>query len=190
MKRRGECPTMKSAVEFADKMAASDHPLDGLLGLFEIMFQSGDNIIGEIRRLRSKIENDQQCKSFFAAMNQSSQAACKQSAELLRKFDRTGLTKDYVIDIHLADALSSLGQGAEAERIFMSVLRRNPFLAGVWNDLGQLYHHEYEMNKAWLCWDVARRLAPNHPMLANITRNELRMENDFPEFFLTQKSAP
>jgi tetratricopeptide (TPR) repeat protein len=188
-KRCAECPTLASAVKFADQAAASDHLLDGLLGLFEIMFQSGDNIIDEIKLLRPKIENDQQCKNYFAAMNQSNQEACKQSIELLRKFDRKGLTKDYVLDIHLADALSSLGQGAEAERIFMSVLQRNPFLAGVWNDLGQLYHHEYEMNKAWLCWDVARRIAPNHPMLADITRNELRMEHDFPEFFLSQKAA-
>lgn len=45
------------------------------------------------------------------------------------------------------------------------------------------------MSKAWACWDVARQMAPRHPMLAEITRNEARMENDFPDFFLQQSIA-
>lgn len=182
--RRALCPSLESASKFADQSVAAKCPLDGLLGLFEVMFQSGDKVVDEVKRLRPQIEKDPQCKRFFAAINQQNKEACKRSVELLRSFDRKGLTKDYILDIHLADALSTLGQGEEAKQLFMGILKRNPFLAGVWNDLGQQYQSEYDMGKAWLCWDLARRIAPQHPMLAGVTRNELRMEHDFPDFFL------
>lgn len=183
-KRRAACPTRESAVKFADEAIASGRALDGFLGLLEITFQSGDDIAADLRSYRGRMEQDQLCKQFFEGMAQSDKASCEHAVKVLRAIDRKDLKKDYILDIHLADALSSLGQRGEAETLFLSVLRRNPFLVGVWNDLGQLYYRGYEMDKAWLCWDVARTICSEHPMLKSITAFERRMEGDFPEFFL------
>ena len=183
-KRRAEGPTTDSLKRFADEAMASGRVLDGFLALLEITFQNGGDIAADFRRYRERISQDEGCKRFFEGMAQSDKASCEHAVQVLRAIDRKQLKKDYIVDIHLADALSTLGRGAEAETVFLSVLHRNPLLVGVWNDLGQQYYRGYEMGKAWLCWDTARAICPGHPMLKSITEMEGRFVADFPDFFL------
>ena len=188
-KRRAERPTTDSLKRFADDAMASGRVLDGFLALLEITFQNGGDIAADFRRNRDRISQDEGCKRFFEGMAQSDKASCEHAVQVLRAIDRKQLKKDYIVDIHLADALSTLDRGAEAEIVFFSVLHRNPFLVGVWNDLGQQYYRGYEMGKAWLCWDTARAISPGHPMLRSITEMERRFEADFPEFFLASANS-
>ncbi len=188
-KRRAEGPTTDSLKRFADDAMASGRVLDGFLALLEITFQNGGDVSAEFRRYRDRITQDEACKRFFEGMAQSDKTSCEHAVEVLRSIDRKQLKKDYIVDIHLADALSTLGRGAEAETVIFSVLHRNSFLVGVWNDLGQQYYRGYEMGKAWLCWDTARAICPQHPMLKSITELERRLESDFPEFFLASANS-
>jgi hypothetical protein len=188
-KRWEQRATKESVAKAADEAIADGRALDGVLTLMEFYLQSGVNVTTELARHRQAIGADARCKQFFAAMQQGDKAACERSVEALRVMDRQGLTKAHVLDIHLANALTSLGKTDDAEKLFFSVLQANPLIAGVWHDLGQLYHGGYEMPMAWLCWDNARRLYPEHPMLAGITNLERRLEQDFPEFFLPVVAA-
>jgi hypothetical protein len=177
-------PTLESAVVIADQATTGGRPLGGILALLEIGLQDGTDIAPATQQLRSKFQQDQECARFFAALKQSNKAECEAGLKTLREIDRANLAKDYILDVHIGDHLSSLGKTNEARVAFLSVLEQNPFIAGVWNDLGQLYFREYDMPKAWLCWDTARSLCPSHPMLKAVSEYEARIENDFPEFFM------
>jgi hypothetical protein len=183
-KVRAEGPTLDAAVRLADKSVAAGRPLDGLLALLEIQFQGGGDTAPTLQRLHTEFSQDQECSRLVASLRQSSKAECENGLKALREIDRTGLTKGYILDVHIGDQLSNLGQSKEAETAFLSVLHHNPLLAGPWNDLGQLYFREFDMAKAWLCWNAGRGVSPSHPMLEGVTKLEGRLQSDFPEFFI------
>lgn len=183
-KVRAERRTLDAAVRLADEAVARGRPLDGLLGLLEIQFQGGGDTAPALQRFHTQFSQDQECTRFISSLGQSSSTECEEGLRTLREIDRKGLTKDYILDVHIGDQLSNLGRSKEAETEFLSVLQRNPLLAGPWNDLGQLYFRRYDMPKAWLCWDAGRGVCPSHPMLDGVTKLEGRMQSDFPEFFM------
>ncbi len=183
-KVRAERGTLDAAVRLADEAVARGRPLDGLLGLLEIQFQGGYDTAPALQQLHAQFSQDQECTRFIASLRQSSRTECEVGLKVLRGIDRKGLTKGYILDVHIGDQLSSLGQSKDAEAEFLSVLQLNPLLAGPWNDLGQLYYRRYDMPKAWLCWDAGRGVCPSHPMLQGVTKLEGRMQNDFPEYFM------
>ncbi len=183
-KRGAQRPTLAQAEAYADKAIAAGHALDGLLALIEITLQDGADVAPAMRARMAAFQGDALCKSFFSSLDLPSKEACERSLKALAAIDRTGLAKDYILDIHIGDDLADLGRDAEAEKAFLAVLKRNPCIAGVWKDLGDVCFRQYEMPKAWICWDTARRLSPSHPMLKDIGKYEARLERDFPEYFL------
>ncbi|MFT3782187.1 MAG: hypothetical protein QM790_09245 [Nibricoccus sp.] len=185
---KGEsAPTLESVAKACDQAIAEGRPLDGLLGFFELAFQSGENVSPEIRLRRDTFARDERCQQYIASCDQSTQEACEKAVSLIRGIDRTGLKKDHILDVQLADSLSTLGKLDEAEKLFLNILERNPRLTGVWNDLGDVYVNRYEMPIGWACWDLARQISPSHPMMAQRTNLEKRLMDDFPDFFLPRE---
>jgi hypothetical protein len=41
----------------------------------------------------------------------------------------------------------------------------------------------FRAGKAWACWDAARRVNPQHPMLLPVAEMESGLRTTFPEFF-------
>ena len=89
----------------------------------------------------------------------------------------------FVLDIYLAVLHLACGKEEEAEKLFLSVLGSNPYIAGAWNDLGKTYYHGYRMEEAWQCWDTARRLCAAHPLLAEQYALERSLRDSYPDFF-------
>ena len=51
------------------------------------------------------------------------------------------------------------------------------------HDLGLLLAHSWQQPHAWLCWDIARRVYPQHPMLKEIAARERILQSRYPDFF-------
>lgn len=176
-------PTKAEAIAFADAAIAAGRPLDGLLALLEHGFQTGDQPTDEIRRHKKTFERDEPCRRFFGGRGQANNEERERSLAAYDSIDRTNLQKAYVLDILRANMLGPLGRSAEAKRLLIAALEVNPFLGGVYGDLGNLHFHAYEMAEAWTCWDVGRRLHPGHRLLAGATELERRFARDFPHLF-------
>ena len=74
-------------------------------------------------------------------------------------------------------------QADQAVDLFVGALEVNPYIAGVYKDLGDIHYRQYDMYTAWQCWDAARDLAPSHFMLGDIQKLEQHLETEYPEFF-------
>ncbi len=176
-------PSRQAAVEFADRAIHEGRAIDAMLALVEHTLQSGESMADEIRARVDVFNHDDRCRQYFSSGDQSSREACEQSEKGYAAIDRTALEKAYVIDIMRANALTGLNRLDEAEAFFLAALEANPFIGGVYNDLGGLYYGSYDMSAAWVCWDTARRLYPGHKMLEGVTDLEQRLQKDFPIFY-------
>lgn len=179
----GHRPTRQEAIAFANSAFADDRPLDGFMALLEFGLQSGGQLTDEIRKHRSKFASDVPCQTYRKAFDQSSKAACEQSLIANATIDRTNLQRAHMLDLQRANLLERLGKSREAMECYLKVIRANPFHAGALHDLGMLQARSFEHPKAWLCWDTARHLYPDHPMLKEITERESRLVADYPDFF-------
>ena len=175
--------TRRQFVEMTDQAIAQGQYLDAMLMATECGLQTGEYLMDHIRQLASYTNTDRRLAQFVSAMDMSSEEKTKTSLQILDGIDRTGLSRGHVVDIMRADAKAALGQENEARELFVNVLTVNPHIAGVYKDLGEVYHRFYDMRTAWKCWDTARRLYPQHPMLQQINEYEAKLLDQYPEFF-------
>ena len=189
--RFAQAKTARQTGEYIDARMAAGVAPDALLAIMEYGLQNGesrDQVIQWISKYKDKFQADSRCRLYFASTlsgpDSGNQERAKEALASLDKIDRQGLEKAYVLDIQRGDLLTFLQDWSGARAAFLAALKSNPFIAGVWKDLGDLYRDAYETDVAWACWDTARRLYPNHFMLEEINNFEGRLRKDFPEFFL------
>lgn len=181
--RDADRPDRAAVVKFADEALAAKRPLDAMLALLEFGLQSGEQLTGEIRRHHEAFNRDPACQAFRQAYGQSDKATVEKNLAANAAIDRRGLGKAHMLDLQRANLLERAGQPREAIEHFFKVLQANPWHAGALHDLGMVYARGFEPGKAWLCWDLARRLYPKHPMMSDVNRMEEELVRNQPDFF-------
>ncbi len=98
---------------------------------------------------------------------------------------REKVPQGYVLDAFLASRLSLAGKRAEAAAAFESAFRGNPYLPGLYRDLGDHFLRGLRADLAWLCYDLGRLLPSptNADVLADIDRLEQQVVAQYPDFF-------
>ena len=174
--------------EYIDSRVAAGVPLDALLAAMEYQLQTGDQdaAVRWLSKYKGPFFHDPKCNLYFASMVPAgnNQKRNKEELAMVDIIDRQGLEKACVLDIQRGDLLMYMGRDEEAHAAFLAALKGNPFIAGVWKDLGDLYDKSSETQLAWACWDTARRLYPKHFMLRDVDDLERGLRKNLPEFFL------
>jgi hypothetical protein len=96
-----------------------------------------------------------------------------------------GRTKkhDHVLMIFEANNRARLGKSKEAVDHFLGALDKNPYITGVYKDLGDVYFGGYQTVDAWRCYDTGRRICPGHRIFESLNKYEQRLMADYPEYF-------
>jgi len=89
----------------------------------------------------------------------------------------------YVVMTLEANLRCGFGERREAIALLTDAIAANPHHAGGLKDLADLLLAAYDMRRAWQCWDEARRLCPNHPLLAGVTEREEALVAAHPGYF-------
>jgi hypothetical protein len=76
-----------------------------------------------------------------------------------------------------------LGEDAAAFELLVAALQVNPFLALAYKDAGDRCAREYDMRRAWACWEAARKIAPGHSSLEAIAELEKMLAAEHPDYF-------
>jgi hypothetical protein len=105
--------------------------------------------------------------------------AAARGLEALDALDRDQFSHPHVLDVFKANMLTGMGRSDEARALFLDHLRRSPWLAAAYKDLGDLYYARYEMSRAWLCWEIGRSIAPGHPNWGKLRAYEDRLRKEF-----------
>lgn len=175
--------TRKTTLDFVEKASKAGKNFDAALACLEFPLQTGEKMDEALKPILPKLKDDRNWDLFRQGLSTQTQGEAENAVKALNSIDRQGLTKGYVIDIMLGDAYEADQKDKEAIDCYFKALRANPLLAGPWKDLGDAYYDGYQMDLAWLCWDTARKLYPDHPLLQGVTEEEKGFVKDFPEYF-------
>jgi hypothetical protein len=157
--------------------------LDALLAHFAVGIITGDFDPRWIEGIKQQISSDTAARTLTASLAPQNKQEAENDVKALEALSDPKLPYGYMLAVFKGNVLSQLGAGEKAEQSFLTALRANPYLTGTWHDLGGNYFHEFRMGEAWRCWDTARRLRPDHPMMTPVTETEQRLAAQHPEFF-------
>jgi hypothetical protein len=109
--------------------------------------------------------------------------SARKSLVLLAETRATLPEAAHILRIFEGNLNSNLDENEKAYEHFYAVLSDRPAIAGVWHDLGMMFLGGYDAVAAWDCWEVARRIAPDHGMVKAIEEREAYLLARYPEFF-------
>ncbi len=172
-------------LNYAREAAKKKNYLDAALSVFEYGLQTGDQqtTSEEIQKLAVHQKDDNEVDRFFRSLGIAGPEQAQRAILELGKLDRKKLKRAHMIDIMIANQQSVLGQNAEAQKRMLGALKSNPYIAGAYKDLGDMFYAGFDMVSAWMCWDFARKQAPEHFMLKPISDYEADLLKNFPDFF-------
>jgi hypothetical protein len=162
--------------------------------------QAGRDFESTLTLFELGLETDVQLPSLGGVLQNDSGPAGRQLHGLLSQWPRTrdearaGVAtllelrepagrKAHVLMTFEASLRRPLGEVKEAQELLLKAIECNPFLAGAYKDLGDIYLSGYKSAEAWRCWEAARRIAPGHPLLKDVTALEEELLTSHPEYF-------
>lgn len=132
---------------------------------------------------RDAIQGDASAQLLIANLNPRDKATAQAAAQVLADLHSHADSMKYVLDVFEGNTRLGLGGKPDGADQLLGALGVNPYLLGAWKDLGDSYYRGFHVDKAWACWDSARRINPHHPLLQPVTDMEGRLRASFPEYF-------
>lgn len=176
-------PTLQELEAAIQKAEKDDKPLDVFLIVINDGLSYSDSQAPQALRksnaLRSKNEQLQQFVQIMG--NKHPPEEC---VNILNKIDRTGLTHAFVLETQLGSMKMNSPKRAEAIDHYLKAIEGNPQLTGAYVDLGKVLQSQYRVDEAWICWELARRISPNHGMVKEFVNLENLLLKNHSEFYL------
>ncbi|HEV7574215.1 MAG TPA: hypothetical protein VGQ21_22175, partial [Thermoanaerobaculia bacterium] len=167
----------------ANQAADAGKPLQAMLGYLERNLMIGGDLPPDFHARKEKIVHDANVQALVASVQASSEAQAKENVATLNRLALLAGEKAYVVGIFRANMESPLGNGQAAIDLFVAALSKNPFITGVWKDLGDSLDTGYDAVDTWRCYEIARIIAPAHGLLAGVADKEAAMLKKHPEYF-------
>ncbi|NMO14513.1 hypothetical protein HPC49_36330 [Pyxidicoccus fallax] len=167
----------------AKESAEAGRRLEMVLTLFELTLETGASVPGFGEAVRS--DGDVHVRRLVDALTRppNSEAEARARVSTFENLRPYGGRKAHVLGTFEAPVQRSLGEHDVAQALLLAAIESNPFLAGAYKDLGDIYLGGYETRKAWLCWEAARRIAPEHSLVEGIVAREQLLAAAHPEYF-------
>jgi hypothetical protein len=132
---------------------------------------------------RDAINGNESARSLSANLEPKDPAGAQKAVKILADLDKQSGSAGYMLDVFEGNTLLGLRESEAGANHLLAALKVNPYLLGAWSDLAGGYYQSFQTDKAWACWDAARRVNSQHSMLLRITEMERQLRTTFPEFF-------
>jgi tetratricopeptide (TPR) repeat protein len=173
-----------AAVAARNASAAQDRIFDSLLAHLSLTVSIKDAGNDWLAAARDRIAVDPDSRAVLAALGATTaEQQTKGIGTLGALRAKTSSPHAYMLDLYAANLHVMLRQPAEAQKLFLAALSANPHLTGAWFDLGKLYFNTFRTEEAWNCWDTARAINPDHPLVRDVGELERKIMAAHPEFF-------
>jgi tetratricopeptide (TPR) repeat protein len=174
---------LRAILDAASAAADAKRPLEGFLGFLELRLMRGPDMPKEFDDRKDAMVANEDVQALLGALQPKSEEEAKAAVETMTRLMKPAGPKAYVAAIFRANIAASLGDADSAVHDFRDALAKNPFLTGVWKDLGDLQWKDYHAPAAWQSYETARLIAPDHPLLKEVAETEARLLREHPEYF-------
>jgi tetratricopeptide (TPR) repeat protein len=167
----------------ATRAFAEKRPFDAMLGAMEFQLMTGEQLGPFTPEQLVQVRADPSAQRYAAVINANDKAALTAAIPVLQQLQTQSTERRHLLALNEANDHQGLGELAIARPMFVRVLSVNPWLAGAYKDLGDLQFRQFDMARAWRCWDAGRRIAPNLSIFSGINQLENTLLQQHPEFF-------
>lgn len=167
----------------ANEAADLGRPLQAMLGYIERQLMIDGDMPPDFNKRAETITHDGNVRALVSAFQATSEAQARANIATLQGLTSLAGDKAYVLGIFRANMESGLGNREAATSLLVAALAKNPFITGVWKDLGDSLDTGYDAADTWRCYEIARIIMPTHKLLAGIARGEAEMAREHPEYF-------
>ncbi|MFG6442277.1 hypothetical protein [Roseateles sp. LKC17W] len=157
--------------------------LDAFLGMFEWSLMTGEAPTPLTADQKQLFQTNDAVRRVTVALSAKSKDDLAKAITDLTDIAKSTATKAHVLRIFEANNRAMLGDRKAAQKLFIDVLKTNPYIAGVYKDLGDSLFVEYDTPRAWRCWDSGRKMAPGFANFQAINQFETSLAARHPEFF-------
>ncbi len=167
----------------ANEAADMGRPLQAMLGYIELQLMIGGEMPPDFKKRAEGITHDGNVRALLSVFQAANEAQARANVATLKGLAALAGDKAYVLGIFQANMETALGNREAAISLFVAALTKNPFITGVWKDLGDSLDTGYDAADTWRCYETARIIAPEHKLLAGIAQGEAAMTREHPEYF-------
>jgi hypothetical protein len=109
----------------------------------------------------------------------------EQAIGIIRAIRHDDVRNGYVLDDFTGNMMGQAGKQSEAVPLVINAVRGDPYVAGYYKDLGDLFRTSFQPGPAWTCYDLGRLLpgGATAPVIDSITEYENKLASDYPQFF-------
>ncbi|MFT7773133.1 hypothetical protein [Roseateles sp.] len=157
--------------------------LDAFLGIVEWTLMTGEAPAPLNADQQKLVKANDAVRRLTVALSAKSKDDLSKAVVDIADVAKSATTKAYVLRIFEANNRAMLGERGAAQKLFLEVLKSNPFIAGVYKDLGDNMFVDFDMPRAWRCWDIGRKIAPGFANFRSINQMESSLAAQHPEFF-------
>jgi tetratricopeptide (TPR) repeat protein len=171
--------------DYFDKEIKRENYLEAFLAIFEYKNQTGTSLPPSMSRKFGKGLESEDIKKLFEVIGNTKdkEEALKRVSDL-QEFQKLTNKRKAMLLVFEANHYRALGGHQQAVKSFVRAFEQNPYLAGAWKDFGDLFFVAYMPIESWRCWDIARRISPDHELVKAIKVFENNLATNYPEYFI------
>lgn len=158
-------------------------PFDAFLGTTEFALTTGELLPAFSPDEKSLLQSDAAFQKLLLALKPDTKEQFQEAVKKLQELQQHTQNKLHILKIFEANHRKALGETLTAQRLFTEVLQGHPLLTGAYKDLGDALLFGYDAPRAWRCWDIGRRIAPQFGTLSEVGQFEKKLEAEHPEYF-------
>jgi hypothetical protein len=167
----------------ANSAVGEGRPLEAILGYLEYHLMNDGGLPPDFKIHKDVLTRDQNVKALLGAIHAENEEQAKACIATLARLALIAGDKAYIVGIFRADMEGRLGNKQTETSLLVAALTKNPFITGVWKDLGDSLNTGYDAADTWRCYEIARLIVPTHSLLADVVKRETSMAKEHAEFF-------
>ncbi len=157
--------------------------LDAMLGSIEWNLMTGEQAPPFAPEQQAKVHDDPVIQNITRLLAANTKEGMTDAVKKLEELRTQAPGKAYVLGIFEANDRLRLGEAAAARKLMRVALLANPYMAGVYKDLGDAFLLQSDSARAWRCWDAGRHLAPQFVNFKAVDQFEQSLVAQHPEYF-------
>lgn len=167
----------------AEKDIQAGKILEAMLGSIEWNLMTGEQAPRFTPEQQAKVHDDPTIQTITKLLAANTKEGMTDAAKAFAAMRAQAPRKAYVLGIFEANDRLRLGETPAARKLMRDALQANPYLAGVYKDLGDAFLAQSDSARAWRCWDAGRRLAPQFANFKAVDQFEKTLAAQHPEYF-------